>query len=115
MSKKWSIFDAMGVVYEVGDDVRELLVPFIQRQNKRMSQLLVEKAYIEASLGEISSKDFWNRLGLGDHYPEIETLYLNYFLKIDPEFVPIAQKFKKKLLFGVAFQRCEGMVPLFEI
>ena len=30
MSIKWVIFDAMGVIFEVADDITDLLVPFIQ-------------------------------------------------------------------------------------
>lgn len=37
MSTKWIIFDAMGVIFEVGDDTNDLLVPYIQNKNNMIS------------------------------------------------------------------------------
>jgi len=35
---RWIIFDAMGVIFEVGDDTNELLVPFVQERNREITR-----------------------------------------------------------------------------
>jgi putative hydrolase of the HAD superfamily len=92
MSIKWAIFDVMGVIFEVGDDTNDLLVPYIQKRNDMVSAEKINEMYLKASLGEISSFDFWNDLGFDSEYPEIEREYLDTCLKIDPEFMGIAKK-----------------------
>lgn len=86
MLEKWVILDVMGVIFEVSDDVNDLLVPYIQKRNKAISSEKINEMYLKASLGEISSFDFWNQLGFGGEYPEIEKDYLGTCLRIDPEF-----------------------------
>ena len=39
MAEKWIIFDAMGVIFEVANDVNDLLIPFLQ---KKMVQLTLK-------------------------------------------------------------------------
>ena len=43
--------DAMGVIYPVGDDVKDLLYPFILEKRGVFDFAVVEKYYILASLG----------------------------------------------------------------
>ncbi|MFX1397330.1 MAG: HAD family hydrolase [Promethearchaeota archaeon] len=95
-TKKWIIFDAMGVIFEEGHDLHELLLPYVQQMNPSISVDTVKDSYIKASLGEISSKEFWISVGLGDKYPEIEKSYLDNCLKMDPEFIPVARELKKE-------------------
>lgn len=66
--------DAMGVLYAAGDDVAELLIPFVHGQGSRTSPEEVEREYLAASLGEIDADTFWRRLGLD---PAIEDEYLS--------------------------------------
>lgn len=89
MSTKWIILDVMGVIFEVGDDTNDLLVPYIQKISDTVSAEKINKMYLKASLGEISSFDFWNELGFGSEYPKIERDYLDTCLRIDPEFVEV--------------------------
>jgi len=91
MLTNWVIFDMMGVIFEVADDVNELLVPFIQRRDSSVSCEIVNELYRKASLGEISSSDFWSQLGFESEYPDIEKDYLDSCLKLDPEFMSIAR------------------------
>lgn len=91
MSTKWVILDVMGVIFEIGDDTNDLLVPYIQKRNNMISAEKINEMYLKASLGEISSFDFWNELGFGSKYPEIERDYLDTCLKIDPEFVEVTE------------------------
>ena len=65
--------DAMGVIYRVGDDVGELLVPFILREGGIGDVQHIEELYSQASLGAISSSEFWNRAGLSR---DVEDRYL---------------------------------------
>jgi HAD superfamily hydrolase (TIGR01509 family) len=67
------VLDAMGVIYRVGDDVGELLVPFIRREGGTIDVRRIEEFYHQASMGTISAAEFWNRVGLDE---EVEDRYL---------------------------------------
>jgi FMN phosphatase YigB (HAD superfamily) len=71
------VLDAMGVIYEVGDDVADLLVPFIRENRGTIDAAAIDAAYLEASLGKISAFEFWTRVGVS---PELEDRYLSRFL-----------------------------------
>jgi len=101
MPKKWVILDVMGVIFEVSDDVNDLLVPYIQKRNKTISAEKINEMYLKASLGKISSFDFWNGLDFGSKYPEIEKDYLDKCLKIDPEFKGVAKKLTKNYSLAI--------------
>ena len=61
------VLDAMGVIYQAGDDVAELLVPFVAAHGGAAAAR-VEAEYLRASRGESSADDFWRRVGLeGEH------------------------------------------------
>ncbi|PKP56469.1 hypothetical protein CVT91_13080, partial [Candidatus Atribacteria bacterium HGW-Atribacteria-1] len=101
MSTKWVILDVMGVIFEVGDDTNDLLVPYIQKRNDMISADKINEMYLKASLGEISSFDFWNELGFGRKFPEIERDYLDTYLRIDSEFVEIAKTLSKNYSLAI--------------
>lgn len=101
MSTKWVILDMMGVIFEVSDDVDDLLVPYIQKRNNLITAEKINKMYMEASLGRISSFSFWNELGLDSEYPEIERDYLDTCLRIDPEFMGVAEKLAKNYSLAI--------------
>src|ERR1043166_1407853 len=61
---KTVVLDAMGVIYRAGDDVADLLCPFIREHSGKCDDALVQALYLELSLGRISSPQFWERLGL---------------------------------------------------
>lgn len=63
--------DAMGVLYRSGDDVGELLEPFVREHGGDAGK--VAEAYHAASLGEISPDLFWEQVGLS---AELEDAYL---------------------------------------
>ena len=92
MPEKWVILDAMGVIFEVGDDTNDLLVPYIQAKNKGISRSRINELYMRASLGEITSPEFWTTLGFGDVYPKIEQDYLDTCLRLDSQFTQTAKK-----------------------
>lgn len=87
--KKWVFFDVMGVVFVVGDDTNDLLVPYVREKNPRISIEKINEAYLEASLGHISSSEFWFLMGIKEHdYSKIEREYLDSRLKLDTD-IPI--------------------------
>lgn len=98
---KWIIFDAMGVVFTVGDDTNDLLVPFVRERNGHIPTSLISETYLQASLGKITSRQFWGKIGLGAQYPAVETEYLDTRLSIDNEFVVIAKKLRLRYSIGL--------------
>lgn len=70
--------DAMGVIYKAGDDVAELLVPFVQ-QHSDVAEVKIKKLYNQCSLGVFSSSVFWTQLGLS---PNVEDEYLSQHLLV---------------------------------
>lgn len=96
MTNKWLILDAMGVIFELGRDLYELLIPFVWSKNIEISDNLMIEIYLKASKGLIKSSEIWNQLGFGDKYPQIEKEYLDTQLIIDPEFLELMSDFKKE-------------------
>ena len=92
MAIDWVIFDAMGVIYEVADDVSDLLVPFLRSKNNNKPFRFIFKEYIRASLGQVTSLEFWTALGYNKEYPEIEKEFLDNWYTMDPEFLDVAKQ-----------------------
>ena len=90
--EKWIAFDAMGVIFKVGDDTGRLLIPMLKALVPGLSSQKIYDIYIEASLGSISAYEFWRRLGFGSDYPEIQKAYLDQYLTLDEQFKPVAQE-----------------------
>ena len=97
----WVVFDAMGVVYTVADDTNDLLVPFIRERNPDISRESINEIYLRTSLGEISSRQFWDEVGLGDRFPAIETTYLDDRVVVDPAFGPVAMRLARQFRLGL--------------
>ena len=73
---KTLVLDAMGVIYPVGDDVHNLLCPFIAEKHGAGDYATVEQYYLKASLGEMTARDFWQAVGID---PQLEDEYLQRF------------------------------------
>jgi putative hydrolase of the HAD superfamily len=58
------VLDAMGVIYRHGDDVAELLIPYLRSIGCEIPSGTIENLYRLASLGRMSSRDFWDRCGV---------------------------------------------------
>jgi HAD superfamily hydrolase (TIGR01509 family) len=67
------VLDAMGVIYSVGDDVAELLRPFIHERGGESNRFRIESLYRDASLGRLSAAEFWQAVHLD---PAVEDEYL---------------------------------------
>jgi HAD superfamily hydrolase (TIGR01509 family) len=63
------VLDAMGVIYATGDDVAELLVPYVASHGGADSAT-VEAAYMRASRGELTAGEFWVAVGLHERHED---------------------------------------------
>ncbi|MDR2973893.1 MAG: HAD-IA family hydrolase [Propionibacteriaceae bacterium] len=67
-------FDAMGVVFASGDDVGELLIPYLRGLGCTLDEADIQRWYLECSLGRMTSADFWERCGVsGDDEEYLES------------------------------------------
>ncbi|MBN2086314.1 MAG: HAD-IA family hydrolase [Anaerolineales bacterium] len=99
---RWIVFDAMGVIFEEGDDIINGLVPFLRRRGpKPLDAEAVHAVYRRASLGEISPQAFWEAIGFGKEYPAIEKEYLDTCLQLDPSFVETAEQLSRDFALAV--------------
>jgi len=96
MKIKWIVFDAMGVIFKEGDDVSNILIPFVKSKNSQLDEANVRDLYYKASLGSISSFEFWTNLNLSNKYPGIEKDYIYNNFELNPDFKEIAELLKKK-------------------
>jgi len=53
------VFDAMGVLYSVGDDESDLLIPYLWEVGCALGEAQIRQFYREASLGTMTSAEFW--------------------------------------------------------
>ena len=70
---KTLVLDAMGVIYEAGDDVAEFLCPFIHENGGITDDSRIEALYKDASLGRLSAGQFWEKVRVD---PSLEDAYL---------------------------------------
>lgn len=71
--------DAMGVIYRIGDDMRDLLIPFARERGSTRSDGEISAEYHACSRGEFSSAELWRRLGVQDPESEHERAYLSRY------------------------------------
>jgi len=94
---KFVIFDVMGVVFTVGNDLEELLIPYILSLKPATGKQNIRDKYNDASLGKISSRDFWILLGFdAADIPVIERAYLEKSFTLDAGFLPCAKALKNR-------------------
>jgi HAD superfamily hydrolase (TIGR01509 family) len=98
---RWIVFDAMGVIFEEGDDILKRLVPFLQNRGSAMEGETVHAIYRRASLGQLSGREFWDQIGMGNGYPAIENEYLEACLTLDPQFIEIAERLAGRFSMAV--------------
>lgn len=95
------LFDVMGVIFRVGDDTNDLLVPFVQNLVPTRTKESIVSLYLEASLGKLTAERFWHELGLGDRSNEIEGEYLDSYLEFDGAVVETARALKERYRLGL--------------
>lgn len=71
--------DGMGVVYREGNDIHQILVPFV----REMGSVVTEDEIIERSralsLGRMTTADFWRSLDIEGDVDELDDAYLSRF------------------------------------
>jgi HAD superfamily hydrolase (TIGR01509 family) len=70
------VLDAMGVIYSVGNDDRDLLCPFVEEKGGTKDISKIQMLYHTASLGNMSPADLWEAVGLD---PGLEDEYLQRY------------------------------------
>lgn len=71
--------DGMGVLYRDGDDINQLLVPFVRERGSEVTHdEIVSKARL-ISLGRITPSEFWQAVGVDGDPNEIDDEYLSRF------------------------------------
>ena len=60
----WVALDAMGVIYQPGDDVRQLLIPYLRAHACPLDDVEIRALYVECTLGRFSSAELWRRTGV---------------------------------------------------
>jgi putative hydrolase of the HAD superfamily len=70
------VLDAMGVIYSVGNDDRDLLCPFVEEKGGTKDVSKIEMLYHSTSLGNMSSAELWEAVGLD---PGLEDEYLQRY------------------------------------
>ena len=98
--KKWVFLDVMGVIFIVGDDTNDLLVPFIREINPDVSIEKINEMYIAASLGKLSSRGFWQSIGINDHV-HMEEKYLDSKLKLDKHLPSVLKELYRHYNIGL--------------
>jgi HAD superfamily hydrolase (TIGR01509 family) len=98
---QWIVFDAMGVIFEEGDDILKRLVPFLRKRGSVMEGEIVHSIYRRASLGQLSCREFWDQIGMEAEYPAIENEYLEKCLTLDPQFIGIAERLSGRFSMAV--------------
>ena len=94
---KHIIFDVMGVIFTVGDDVERLLIPYVHSLKPDTSDQNIRNLYSAASLGKIVSHDLWAQLGFDKaDIPVIERNYLEKSFTLDAGFLPCAKALKNR-------------------
>jgi HAD superfamily hydrolase (TIGR01509 family) len=70
------VLDAMGVIYSVANDDRDILCPFVAEKGGTKDVSEIEMLYRSTSLGNMSSAQFWEAVGLD---PGLEDEYLQRY------------------------------------
>lgn len=87
--------DAMGVIYPIGDDLRDLLIPFVRERGCVVLEEEIADVYRKCSRGEVSSKELWQRLGLAED-PETLNHRLVQKYTIDPHVLSFLESCRQK-------------------
>jgi len=66
----------MGVLYEVGDDLRQLLVPFARARGCELTDHAIHEAYVRAMIGDLTTAQLWNELGVAGYAKDLNREYL---------------------------------------
>ncbi len=71
------VLGGIGVVWDAGGDPEGLLVPFVREQGGVVDPGEVADRYRAASLGQMSSEDFWASVGVSGSHEALDAAYLS--------------------------------------
>ncbi len=60
------VLDAMGVIYQPGEDLTDLVIPLLRELGCTKTDAEIVSVYNEASLGVIGSAELWRRWGISE-------------------------------------------------
>jgi putative hydrolase of the HAD superfamily len=90
----WVVLDAMGVLYQNGDDLYDLMIPYLRRQGCDLPDDAIQRAFERCSAGEIDSDDMWRMCGL----TETDGADMEHasFYRLNPGLLPALAVLKEK-------------------
>ncbi len=71
--------DGMGVVYREGNDIHQILVPFVREMGSTVTEDEIVARSRALSLGRMTTADFWRSLDLDGDVDELDEAYLSRF------------------------------------
>lgn len=71
--------DGMGVVYREGNDIHQILVPFVREMGSMVTEDEIIARSRALSLGRMTTADFWRSLDLYGDVDELDDAYLSRF------------------------------------
>lgn len=71
--------DGMGVLYREGNDIHEILVPFVREMGSTVTEDEIVARSRALSLGRMTTADFWRSLGIDGDANELDEAYLSRF------------------------------------
>lgn len=69
-------FDAMGVLYTWGDDLRNGLIPFALAHGSPLTATEIAAIYRRALVGELTTAELWSQAGVAGQPAELDRRYL---------------------------------------
>ena len=99
--EKHVLFDAMGVLFVVGDDVKDLLIPFIQAKNPAARPEEIAELYRLASLGKMSTRELWEKVGLGAFHPYIDIEYIYTQFRVNRQIYSIIPALRNRYTLSI--------------
>ncbi|MFA5258271.1 MAG: HAD-IA family hydrolase [Opitutales bacterium] len=89
---EWVVLDAMGVIYSARDDVTDILIPFLRERGCDLPDDMIVRDYKSASLGRMSSDDFWTACGMEN--PEGLDCELTFMHSLNPGLLQMLPKLR---------------------
>lgn len=71
--------DGMGVVYREGNDIHQILIPFVREMGSMVTEDEIVARSRSLSLGRMTTADFWRSLDLHGDVEELDEAYLSRF------------------------------------
>lgn len=94
-SIKLVVVGGKGVIWDGGADPEGLLVPFVRENGGLTDADEIADRYRSASLGQLSSEEFWESVGLQGNTDDIDAQYLN-LVRLRSDTLPFLDQMKRR-------------------